>query len=104
MRSIAVFLTMTFATGAMAYQTGTYNCKNGNPELPDSQYEISNTEVGGVTLPVVKATRYYADGDEIKTLEMKGLAAVSTYKDREILSINQFRLEFTQDELINCKQ
>lgn len=106
MKAILVAILSFASINAFGFENKTYSCKNSNPDLPDSTYTISTLSVDGVALPYLQASRFHknAQTNLAEEITVKGIASVSTIGSSEILSINQFRLEFINGELVNCKQ
>lgn len=107
------FLVLTAALllsqGAFAYQDGTYVCKNVEG-VPDNVYKIETVNMGsGISAPFLHLTRHFKDGDDnIRTAENRGFAmyAKVTYDGQptEILSLGNISLEFSENNLNNCKK
>lgn len=96
---------LALTTNAFAYNEGTYSCRNAEG-LPNNTYKIENVAVGGATLPYVEVNRFYKskDGQPPTQSTIRGLAAVSTSRSVEILSIAALRLEFENGALVNCRE
>lgn len=109
MKFILALLTFGLSTSAMAYQTGTYTCKNREKTLPPDVYKITDKDIAGATVPYVEITRHYlsnsSDPASQRTSTVRGLAAVSSINDNtELLMIGSLRLEFDNGQLFGCEQ
>ena len=108
----ALFLS---SSQAFAYVEKTYLCEN-ILGLPKNSYKIENLNVGpgGSSLPFVTIHRYHraVPGDANSAVEestIRGFAAVSTpdtttAPTKQTLLIAAIRLDFTGDELFNCRE
>lgn len=110
LKNISVLASLCAITGpALAYQPGTYNCKN-LPGLPANVYEIRNLTIDGVEIPHVSNTRYHwttaNDGSQIVSeSQIKGVAGYIRLSDgTENLLLGALRLEFKDNEFLNCQK
>jgi hypothetical protein len=110
MKFILVLLTLGLSASAMAYQTGTYTCKNREKTLPPDVYKITDKDIDGTTVPYVEITRHFlADatdpGSAQRTSSVRGLATVSSINENtEFLMLGNLRLEFDNGQLFGCEQ
>jgi hypothetical protein len=108
---ILTLIALLSSTPGLAYKDGTFTCKNGDPAMPDNTYSIQSVTVPGTsdTLPYVTATRYFRGPGEqpsVRPVVIRGLAVVSDSGTpaNTVLSLNQLRLEFSGDEMTNCRR
>ncbi|MBX3020110.1 MAG: hypothetical protein KF799_00410 [Bdellovibrionales bacterium] len=103
------FCSLFISATAFGYAEKTYECENG-PGLPKNTYKVRNVSVlGGSVVPYLEVARYYRENasdpnSAIRTQHLRGFATIhSTTPGTETLILAQLRLEFTGDELYNCK-
>ncbi|NCN40768.1 hypothetical protein GW916_05905 [bacterium] len=104
MKFLMLVAAMSLSVSSFAYTDGEIFCKNGNPDLPNTSYKVSTSNLGGVDLPVLVITKYYLSSEtgQVDTAVIKGVPAYSTSGGKEYMSLNQFRLQFEDDKLVNC--
>lgn len=110
MKFILALLAFGLSTSAMAYQTGTYTCKNSEKTLEPDVYKITDKDIDGVTVPFVEVTRHFLSdstdpNSPARTSTVRGLATVSSINDNtEFLMVGNLRLEFDNGQLFGCQQ
>jgi hypothetical protein len=108
MKFCFMFLVAILGASAMAYNPGTYTCKNSDAALPPDTTKITDVDMAGTTLPVVEVTKHYREDmgnpkSQMVTTVIKGIAAVSASGTTEVFMVgNGMRFEFDNNVLFGC--
>ena len=95
----------------MAYQEGTYTCKNTGTGLEDTVYKISSVRLAGIEnadLPYVEMSWTYREkaGDltsKVIKNKISGLATRTTSSNgSEYLQVGGLSVEFKGNQFLNC--
>ena len=109
MKTVFLFLSAILSFSAMAYTTGTYNCKNSDAAFPPDIFKISDVDLNGAKVPYVEVTRHYRENiqepkSRMLTTVIAGFAAVSTTDTTEVFMVGSgLRFEFDNGVLFGCK-
>lgn len=112
MKVLFIAVLTALSLPALAYQDGTYSCKNIEG-LPNNTYKVTTVTVASLPdselkQPYVEMTRHFRQEpgnpeSPIITTTLKGLAIISDNGTTQALMLGSLRLEFVNDALFGCK-
>ncbi len=106
---LVLFFGILLCQSTLAYQDGTYECKNIDG-VPANIYKVETVSLNGqISAPYLTMTRYFLEKEgKIQTVENRGFATVAQTlvdgKVYELLTLGSLAIEFSDNKLNNCKK